>query len=256
MQISKAGRPILSLDDWREHAPPKRPGQWKAYRSAMEVARAWLESIPRLPPEVTAALGTHDSFAAVSTWTAEPEVRVRFDAHAGEPRNSDLIVHASDRFGQFVIAVEAKADESFGETVAQADGAAAKRKEKNPRSRGKERLDGLCQALFGSTFSDDPSLGTFRYQLLTATAGALAAAQAARATRAVLLVHEFRSAKTSAAKHAANAEALDAFVSRLTKGVTPRIEPGRLYALPTPGAPLFAAAPPLYVAKVTRTIAP
>lgn len=254
MQISKAGRPIRTLEEWHAHAPPKTAVQWKPFRSAMEVARAWLASIPGLPPEVEAVLRTHSAFGPIIGWTAEPEARVRFDAYAGEPRNSDLVVHATDTFGPLVLAVEAKADESFGETVAQAYRAAAERRRTNPRSRGTERLDDLCRALFGATTAEDPSIGTLRYQLLTATAGAGAAARAAGATRSVLLIHEFRSVKTNARKHATNEQALDAFIARLTRGATTHLESGKLLPLPVLGAPLFDAAPALFIAKVSRTL--
>jgi len=36
------GRAILSVEDWRTYAPPKRGDvQWKDGRSAMELAKAW-----------------------------------------------------------------------------------------------------------------------------------------------------------------------------------------------------------------------
>lgn len=90
-------------------------------RSAKEVARAWLEGGGlKLPVEVSSALTGHKDFGPVHAWRAEPEVKLLFDDFAGEPRNSDLVVHAQDPHGPFLIAVEAKADEPFGETVAEA----------------------------------------------------------------------------------------------------------------------------------------
>ncbi len=67
-----------------------------------------------MPPEVLAALATHPNFGPVLSWEAVPEARLRFDSFAGEPRNSDLVVHAEDASGPYVLAIEAKADETYG----------------------------------------------------------------------------------------------------------------------------------------------
>src|SRR5579872_6453476 len=121
MSIAKDGQPIVTLDDWKRLAPPRSPGQWVDGRSAKEVARAWLEgSGDSLPDEVHAALCIHPMFGPVVAWEAEPEARLPFDEFPGETRNSDLAVIARDGFGPYVLAVEAKADESFSETVAEA----------------------------------------------------------------------------------------------------------------------------------------
>jgi hypothetical protein len=268
MCISKAEHPIRTLDDWFLYAPPKSPGQWQPTFSAMELARAWLAApCPELPPEVAMVLATSDAFGPVLAWTAEPEVRERFDNRAGEPRNTDLVVRATDRPARarteerFVISVEGKADESFAQDLKAAARDAGTRRAANPRSRGTERINDLCLALFGMTLEQDPKLGTLRHQLLYATAAALAAARRCDASRAVLLIHEFRSARTKGSKLAANAQALDAFVARLTKGATTTVEAGRLYAVERiPGSPLFVpdgesfTLPRLFVGKAIRTL--
>ncbi len=64
-------------------------------------------------------------------WEAEPEARLRFDTFAGEPRNSDPLVVARDAHSPYIIAIEAKADETFGETVGKARANAEKRREAN-----------------------------------------------------------------------------------------------------------------------------
>lgn len=265
MSIAKAGHAICTLDEWRRLAPPKSPEHWREFRSAMETARAWIESLPALPQEVEALLHSDVAFGPVLSWSAEPEARIRFDAYAGEPRNADLLVRVLDREGAFILALEGKADESFGGTVQGAIRAAAKRRAANPRSRGVERITDLCRSLFGTTVDEEPELGSLRYQLLTATAGTLAAAHAAGARRAVLLVHEFRSAHTHSTKLASNEKDLDFFIARLTRGVIPRMAASRLYALPTPpvaGRLAANVAPPgvvervadvsLYLAKAVR----
>ena len=176
MAITKDGIEIRDLDDWRDRAGPKRTDQWVAHRSAMEAARAWLEGGgQRLPREIESVLRSHPAFGPVIRWDAEPEVQLRFDAFAGEPRNSDLVVHATDAHGPYLIAVEAKADEPFGDTVADTLVAAERRYLQNSNSNGVTRVGQLRQALFGSTEGGDglPVVEALRYQLLTACAGAL-----------------------------------------------------------------------------------
>lgn len=129
MTISKGGISLTDLDLWAELGGPKRKSQWVAGRSAMEVARAWIgaAAMGRMPAEVEAALTAHSAFGPVLEWHGEPEVKLPFDTFRGEPRNTDMLVHARDRYGAFVVAVEGKADESFGETVGEALGAALER---------------------------------------------------------------------------------------------------------------------------------
>ena len=147
MAITKNGIEIRNLGDWRIHGKPKRADQWVPDRSAMEAARAWLEGGgERLPREIDAALSAHPAFGPVLRWDAQVEVQLHFDAFAGEPRNSDLVVNATDVHGTYVIAVEAKADEPFGDTVAKTLVAAERRHEENPRSNGVVRVLQLRQA--------------------------------------------------------------------------------------------------------------
>ena len=70
---------------------------------------------------------------------AEPEAQLHFDDLPGEPRNADLAVLVHDEFGEFVMTVEGKADESFGDTVAETLAAAVERKLENPASQGVRR---------------------------------------------------------------------------------------------------------------------
>ena len=251
MMIAKDGRPILDLDDWGERAGPKRKDQWQADRSAMEAARSWLAvAAPALPVKVQAVLDSHPAFGVVESWEAEPEARLPFDDFPGEPRNADLAVFARDQYGDFLLAVEAKADEPFGETVADALAAAVERKVQNPRSNGVTRIEKLATALLGPRRTREPSLGSLRYQLLTATAGALRAGEIRGAKRVVVLVQEFVTCLTTDTKHEANASDLDRFVARLSHGAVTRVEPGSLYGpFAVPGRPLLADAPSLFIGK-------
>lgn len=251
MHIQKNTQPITDLALWEKLAGPKSKGQWKEGRSAMEVARAWLAcTMPEFPQEIRDALASHPDFGTVLRWHAEPEAKVTFDANGGEPRNCDLLVTAEDERGSFVLSIEAKADEPFGDTVAATRAAAANRLQENPASRGIARIEGLREMLFRHGIPDERFDG-LRYQLLTATAGALAAARAAGSNRAVMLVHEFTGSSTRREKLARNGADLDAFVEVISGGEIAGCPSGKVVgpvSVPGSGATL-------YIGKATRAIA-
>ena len=256
MTLFKNGCVIQTLDEWRDLAGPKSLTHWKPGRSAMEVARAWLGvASPALPVEVAAVLSSNPAFGGIVSWNAEPEVRLPFDQYRGEPRNTDLLVQARDDYGDFLLAVEAKGDEPFGETVAQALAAAAERKRVNPRSRGIERIEQLIAALCGSEDTSRISLNQLRYQLLTATAGAIAEAVRNQRQRTVLLIQEFHTDQTSDAKHLANERDLNTFINQLSRGAISQIESGTIHGpFKIAEGPLFGKAPPFFIGKATRNI--
>jgi hypothetical protein len=256
MPISKGGIPLTTLTAWETHAGPKSPNQWVDGRSAKEAARAWLESGgTKLPEEVSSALINHKAFGPVQSWQAEPEAKLSFDSFAGGPRNSDLVVYAQDSHGPFLIAVEAKADEPFGKTVAETLAAAVDRYLENNRSNGVARTEQLAAALLGPRQSGDPLLKDIRYQLLTACAGALCEAQRRGYSRALMLVQEFVTVKTSDDKHSCNGADLDTFVKRLSHGSVSAVRPGGIYGpFTVPGAPLLSPGVALFVGKVSRNL--
>lgn len=98
-------------------------------------------------------------------------------------------------------------------------------------------------------------MGELRYQLLTACAGALCEAERRGYSRALMLVHEFVTDKTSDEKHRLNAADLSAFVRRLSGGRTKEIPNGDIRGpFSVPGAPLLQADVQLYVGKVSRNL--
>jgi hypothetical protein len=240
---------ILTLDEWYTYAPPKSPSHWRAGRSAMEIARAWLgNGDGSLPREVASILSTHADFGAVLSWQAEPEARLHFDNFRGEPRNSDLLVLAEDIFGSYVLAVEGKADEPYGEPVGKALVNAASRLRENPRSNGRARLEELAAALLPLDIAPEV-LNALRYQLLTACAGAVAEASRRGLSRAVMLVHEFITDETTDNKHQANARDLDAFLKQLARGSAVTAQSGQLLGQFTHRSHPQVR---LYVGKVSR----
>jgi hypothetical protein len=252
MPISKNDRVIASLLDWETHAGPKSKGHWVDDRSAKEVARAWLASGERLPAEVSAALLCHPRFGEVLEWQAHPEAKLRFDDFPGEPRNSDLAVHARDAAGSYLIAIEAKADETYGETVAQTIEAAELRLRANPRSNGVNRVRQLQEGLLGVSGASAPNSLVLRYQLLTASAGALCEAERKGYSRVVLLIQEFVTKKTDDKNHLRNSQDLLDFMNALKPGVSSEVKSGELYGpFVVPGGKLLKRSPEFYVGKVT-----
>ena len=256
MSIKKNGSEILTLEEWERFAGPKRPDQWVDGRSAKEVARAWLGAQKsELPEEVNETLLSNPAFARIQKWMAEPEAKLKFDSFPGEPRNSDLAVYAEDAFGPFLIAVEAKADEPFGETVADALAASVERCAEKGQSNGVVRIQQLVDALLGPRQNGEPPLKHLRYQLLTACAGALCKAECNGFDRAVLFIHEFVTSKTSDEKHEANATDLNNFLKRITHGKINSVVSGHLYGpFSVPGVPLLSSQVKLFVGKAMRNL--
>lgn len=255
MTISKQGIPITSLREWYVKAPPKNENQWKPGRSALELANAWLATGPSLPDEVLQAFQKNPMFGTIASWHAEPEVRLPFDQSGREPRNSDLVVEAHDEYGAFLIAVEAKADEPFGENSAQKLADALDRLLTKPRSKEFRRMEQLCTAILGPRMQRDVPLKDIRYQLLTATAGTICEAARRGIDRAVFLVQEFVTDQTRDSKHLANQMDLDLFVRRISHGTYASVPCGEIIGpMALPGAPLFSNSMRFFIGKVSRNI--
>ena len=256
--MSKGAKPICSLETWRRLAGPKKPMEhWKDGRSAKESARAWLECTPAcVPAEIDQALRAHPDFGTILPgWAAEPEARVSFDSFGGEPSNLDVLLTAEDEEGQLVIAVEAKADEPFGKTIEKTLYQARKRKAENPGSRGVARLEQLAVAILGVPGDRLPEVGKLRYQLLTASAAALAEAERQSARRAVVIIHEFVTGRTSDHRHLDNAKDLNAFVHKLSDGVVTTLAEGTVRGpFELPGHPLIHSPIRFYIGKAVRNL--
>lgn len=256
MAIIKDGERIGIVEDWQRLAPPKSADQWADGRSAKEAARAWLQRGGiDLPDDVDKLLEEHAAFGPVIRWEAEPEARLRFDTFRGEPRNSDLAVHAEDSHGSYLIAVEAKADEPFGESVADALSNALERYVGNSASNGVMRIQQLARALFAERERGQPALKELRYQLLTACAGALCEAERNGYQRSLMLVHEFVTEKTTDEAHERNSRDLGRFIERISGGQTRSIRSGEILGpFRVPGTPLLSGHIQLYMGKLTRNL--
>lgn len=256
MPIVKAEHIISTLRDWEAHAGPKSADQWVDGRSAKEVARAWLAGSGRtLPVEVENALKGNKNFGAIQSWIAEPEAKLRFDGFAGEPRNSDLAVHIKDKTNCYILAVEAKADEPFGDTVKKTTEVAKARLKANPRSNGLKRVRQLKAAILGCESEGEEADTRIRYQLLTACAGALCEAERNNYSRALVLIHEFITDKTEDKKHRRNAEDLNEFAREISRNEILKIDPGMIYGpINVRGHPILRSKVDLFIGKVSRNI--
>ena len=111
---------------------------------------------------------------------ATPEHLAKFDSYPGNPSNLDLAItgHVEEltpRTSLFV-GVEAKVDETFASTVRSRYSSAMKKRAAGKNTNAPERVKGLLAKYFSDHGSPDSSrFADVRYQLLTGTAGTVAA---------------------------------------------------------------------------------
>jgi len=218
---SSAGDPIRSFSDWEKHAlpPDRRERHWKEGRSAFELGRCWTAyGEPAVPCELTQLLDSHEETKSIVILSGITEHETVLPFSSFGPRCHDLALRAEQDGCAVTICLEAKADELFGGTVAEE----LRKAKKRPVTKFPKRLDWLTRSLLGlPAFKDDQLLvlsdivSTLRYQLLSAVGGTLLEAKLQHATKAVFLIHEFRTTATTDAKLDANASALNRFLRLL-----------------------------------------
>ena len=126
---------------------------------------------------------------------------------------------------------------------------------RNPRSKGSDRLESLAGAILGVPRDELTQVSMLRYQLLTAAAAGIAEARRRSVSRAVLLIHEFVTGRTSDHKHAANAEDLDAFVQHISGGRVGGVKAGSVCGpFELPGDGETDAVVRFYVGKAVRNL--
>lgn len=243
--LNRHHQPIASVDEWGRLAAPAGKNHWQDGRSAKELARAWIEGDGA--GALRHLLDRHEGTSGLEIECAIAEAQTSFDEWPGGRRNHDLLVRGQAASGALVVGLEAKADETFGQTV---DGyfraAAAKRKDKKPTN-APQRLEGLLAAVTGSSVADRPELGALRYQLFSGLAGTLAAAQEGES--AAFVVHELKTSKTTASKRAANAKALSSFVVTVFGPEVPQEEWWLLGPFQVPGEKWSSI--PLWIGHLT-----
>jgi hypothetical protein len=221
---SYAGVPIRSFGDWEKHAlPPKRKElHWKKGRSAYQLGWSWTtKGEPAVPQELTDLLDSHEGMKGTVILSGITEHETALPFSKGGPRCHDLALLAEQNGCAVTICIEAKADEPFGSTVAEEVMKAKKRE----GTMFLKRLDWLTRSLLGlPAFKDEQltvlsdAITEVRYQLLSAIGGTLLEADRQKASKAVFVVHEFRTAATKDAFLDSNANALNCFLSLLLFG--------------------------------------
>ena len=214
--VNRKDEPIHSLEEWKTRGKPASDKHWSEGRSAYELAADWIEG--DAPTRVKELLGLREDLADVELLKGIAEKQTRFDDVKGGVRNHDLLVLGENSHGPVVIGVEGKADEPFDKPLWRWRDELMR---KNPRSGAKLRLDQLTTHFFDATIDQDPgypALGCLGYQLLSALAGTLADTKESSAERSVVLIHEFKTPKTSPERQAVNAQVLEDFLNRISKG--------------------------------------
>jgi hypothetical protein len=208
---------IKSVEDWGRLAAPAAVEHWKDGRSAKELAKAWIEGAGlRSLSELFESLDDTRDFQVEE---AVAEAQIAFDDFPGGKRNHDLLIRGRCAAGPIVIGLEAKADETFGQTIAtyRRDALAARTAGKTTNA--PERLENLLQDIGNISLSRNPGFGDLRYQLFSGVAGTLAAAQEGQV--AAFVVHEFATEMTTEKKRVMNGTALAEFVGDVTGAVAP-----------------------------------
>lgn len=211
---------IGSLNEWFIKCPPQsKQKHWKDGRSAKETAKHWVYTIPQPFKDI------------LKQWKLEfnvcsPEFVSTFDANGGNGRNHDLLILAENENKEpFVISVESKVDEPFGDTISDTIKAADLRLEKSPNSKGLIRIEDLRIALFGE---EDNSQLSLRYQLLTAVAGTISEAKKQKAKSSIFLIQTFISSEINKNKQKQNQNDLDSFIALFSKSKYAQIHNNQL----------------------------
>ena len=221
------GADLMSwLDNWLKLAPPAaKEKHWKDGRSSKELARCWYRPAPCdsvLPEAVAELLGPWGFLPAFGI----AEYQGGLDGFGGNTRNHDLLLPGISQSGiKTLVTIEAKADESFGEKLI---GDYRAERERVDGSKVPQRIDRLIAALFGRKM--DREIASLRYQLLHAVGSTLIEARRFQCTRALFLVHEFRSTDCKPVKLLGNSQDLKSFMGQLAQNSPSLANPNPLEA--------------------------
>jgi hypothetical protein len=238
--FDRAGNPIL---DWRDWTRPKKASQWRASRSAMELARAWFTSVePVTPPEISALLNSHERSRNAVLETAWPEL-VTALPQRGEGRNHDLILLGSTRAERLLVAVEAKVDESMGPAI----GPYWEQSKQSTKSGAWRRIDALLHAVFGKgALATREPWSTLPYQMLTAVVGTAIEANHKSTDFAISCIHELVTESAKSIRLSRNEAEFSAFLAALGY---PSAIPGQLYGPLNVTLPGISTSMPILIGK-------
>ena len=189
IKISKNNNIITTVEEWYQFAPPKaKEKHWKDGRSAKSLALFMTDKnqVKKLEDIlVELKYGTNGVISCT------PEANTVLPCK-GNGRNHDLLMIGED----FVVGIEAKVSEPFGEEISTELIEASDNK--------KNRIDTLANKLFGCKINEVKDGLELRYQLLTGVYGTLLEAENNKKSKALFLVVVFTDGLTSEDENAVN----------------------------------------------------
>ncbi len=208
--------PTGGIDSWKARlADPEK--HWKRGASAFEAAVAWelaSKTERGLPPAVAKVLDQDEELRGAKVLFALPEHKVPLPG-GSRASQTDIWALLRGPRGLISMAVEAKADEAFGDTL----------ESWKSESAGKEeRLKYLEEVLRCQTNLPP----TTRYQLVHRTASALIEAERTGSDFAIMVVQSFREQSPSTADYIAFGHSLNVALSvntitRLNQHMHPKL---------------------------------
>ena len=189
IKISKNNNIITTVEEWYQFAPPKAKGKhWKDGRSAKSLAQFMTDKNQVKKLEDILVELKYDTNGVIS---CTPEANTVLPCK-GNGRNHDLLMIGED----FVVGIEAKVSESFGEEISTELIEASDNK--------KNRIDTLANKLFGCKINEVKDGLELKYQLLTGVYGTLLEAENNKKSKALFLVVVFTDGLTSEDENAVN----------------------------------------------------
>ena len=189
IKISKNNNIITTVEEWYQFAPPKAKGKhWKDGRSAKSLAQFMTDKNQVKKLEDILIELEYDTNGVIS---CTPEANTVLPCK-GNGRNHDLLMIGED----FVVGIEAKVSEPFGEEISTELIEASDNK--------KGRIDKLANELFGCKINEVKDGLKLRYQLLTGVYGTLREAENNQKSKALFLVVVFTDGLTSEDENAVN----------------------------------------------------
>ncbi len=159
---------ITNLSEWENFVfSGKKEKHWKEGRSAYSLADFIINQYGVKQIEQILSPAIPEAFIFDK---ASPEFEARFDKY-GHGREHDLAIWGTTKTGKkLFVGVEAKVDESFGDTIASALKKANSKIQRGEKSNAPKRIEELLLFNFNTIKEQDYQL---RYQLLFSTAGTL-----------------------------------------------------------------------------------
>ena len=180
---------ITTVEEWYQFAPPKAKGKhWKDGRSAKSLAQFMTDKNQVKKLEDILVELKYDTNGVIS---CTPEANTVLPCK-GNGRNHDLLMIGED----FVVGIEAKVSEPFGEEISTELIEASDNK--------KNRIYTLANELFGCKINEVKDGLELRYQLLTGVYGTLREAKKNKKSKALFLVIVFTDGITREDENAVN----------------------------------------------------